>query len=296
MIPTEPGIYPGLSRKDYERIDAVNFSTLREMLRSPASYRASLTRKRKPTDTMVVGSATHVLVLEPEKFSSRFAIWDGDSRRGKDWDSFRRHCESKGLEVLTEKMDEGCRAIADAVIRDELCAPFLRGGQAEVSLVWWYEAPSAPTGEPGYRILCKGRPDLASDYLVDLKTTKDASPFEFGKYVSRMAYTSQVAFYRYGLRAITGMTYPSVILAVENFEPYIAQPYLLTEAQLQRGEDVFRTCLDRIHECRTTNNWPGYADRAVELQLPKWDSPDEDDIEDDISDLGLELTTEEEET
>jgi hypothetical protein len=227
-----------------------------------------------------------VLAFEPDQFFRRFAIWDGERRTGNDWKAFSRKCEAEGLEILTEKMHRKSKAMAEAATRDELCAAYLRGGQAEVTLVWWYEAPPGPDGEPGYRILCKGRPDVGADALVDLKTTKDGSPTEFGKSASRYLYTSQSAFYRHGYRTLTRKDLPCVLVAVESDEPHISQPYILTEAQLLRGESRFRTCLDQLHRCQQTNDWRGYADRPITLELPTWDAPEDDDG--DLSALGLE--------
>lgn len=278
------GLHFNVSRADYDAIERVNWSRLRHMKRSPAHYRAALLQKTEDTDAMRLGRATHAAALEPEKFRRQWAVWDGGARRGKAWEAFEAKSAADGLEVLTADQFETCQAIAQAALSDEYSAPYLRGGAAEVTLLWDY------TDETGARIPCKARPDFAARdvaALVDLKTTRDASPEEFSKACWRLDYATQAAWYVDGYEAVTGEQVPFVIVAVESCAPHIVQVYRLPERLLSLGRAQYRAHLAQLEACRRTGRWPGYAEGPMDLELPRWAAREDDE---DVTGLGLVVT------
>src|SRR6185312_15116930 len=90
----------GLARAAYDRIDAVNWSKLKLMLKSPAHYRHNLLQRGGDSDAKRRGRVTHLSVLEPQRFQSDCVVWDGGPRRGKDWEKFKKaHAD---VEIVTE--------------------------------------------------------------------------------------------------------------------------------------------------------------------------------------------------
>ena len=71
-----------VSWAEYLEIDAVNFSSLKNMAQGADYYKWRLANPLVPTADMKKGTAIHTMVLEPDKFSARYAVWEG-SRRGK---------------------------------------------------------------------------------------------------------------------------------------------------------------------------------------------------------------------
>ena len=61
-------------RAEYDAIEAISITRLKELRRSPQHYRYALEHP-KHTDALTLGIATHVAVLEPERFERDFAIW-----------------------------------------------------------------------------------------------------------------------------------------------------------------------------------------------------------------------------
>ena len=158
-----------MTREQYEAIDAVNFSTLKEFARSPAHYKAALQSPRESTDAMDLGSAFHLLALEPEREGELLAVWDEGTRRGKAWDAFKE--KHAGKLLLTRDAYETAKAMAASVRSSPQAKPYLHGGQAEVTLQW---------EEQGLK--CKGRVDyLTPTHLVDLKGTRCGAVEAFGK-------------------------------------------------------------------------------------------------------------------
>jgi hypothetical protein len=139
-----------MSFADYLSIPAVNWSSLKKLAISPLHYLHHIDSPPTPaTDAMIIGSATHKAVLEPEDFGSEYTVWTGARRAGKEWDAF---CAANaGKEILREQDVDRVQALALSVQRHPGCARYLDGpGVNELTIRW----NDLPTG-----IACKGRAD-----------------------------------------------------------------------------------------------------------------------------------------
>lgn len=286
-IPTEDGIYPGLSRELYERIPRLNMSRLKHMGDSPFHYRATELEEEKDTDAKLEGRATHVAVFEPERWLATYAIWDGARRYGKEWDKFC--AQHEGMEILTEKQRDRVIAIQKAVRSDRYAAPLLEHGQAEVTILWTHVEP--PIGDrPGFSIQCKGRMDFANGVISDLKCTKDAGPEAFARQSWNLRHHVSAAWYVDGYAAATGGELrPFRMIAVGNRAPHPVQVYNVPEGHLDLGRATYRGWLAQLHDCRRLNRWPGYAEGPIDLGLPKWAQTED---EEDVSGMDLEFEEE----
>lgn len=251
-----------MSREQYDAIDALHFSTLKEFARSPAHYKAALMAQREATDAMELGTAFHLLALEPEREGERLAVWDEGTRRGKAWDAFKE--KHAGKVLLTRDNYETAQAMAKSVRASPMAKPYLVGGKAEVTLQW---------EEQGFK--CKGRVDYLSTVAVDLKSTRCAAVEAFGRQMWDSKAAAQLAFYRAGILAQTGLMVPGVLIATENSFPFVTQVYRLTEWQLEQGATEYRAWLSTLKHCEETKTWPGYATGETELVFPRWAIPEE---------------------
>jgi hypothetical protein len=99
---------------DYFAIKALSNSALTCLKQSPEVFRDRyiLGKPQAESDAFRLGSAVHCLVLEPWKFSERYAMAprvDRRTKRGKaDWESFQETLQ--GRELLTD--DENTLAIS----------------------------------------------------------------------------------------------------------------------------------------------------------------------------------------
>lgn len=276
-----------IDRDVYDTLDRVNWSSAKHYGKSPAHYRHQLIApKTGDTDPKKLGRATHLSVFEPEKFRSTCVVWS-DRRAGKDWEKFVDKHPDK--EILTDSMHEKAIAIGQAARSSPQAMQYLGGGRGEVTLLWSYEKPVV-AGVPGFSLAMKSRLDFIANCgaLVDFKSTRDASPLGFGREAARLLYHGQGAIYSDGYESLTGKRLPYVIVATESFEPYVTQVYLLTSEQLALGREIYKTLLDGIAMSRRESEWPGYASSELELVLPRWAVP-----EDDESAEGLDLVVNE---
>lgn len=74
----EPGVYRGLANDVYHRGPGISKSGLDLIRKSPAHYRAVVTaandNERAPTAAQFIGTALHMIVLEPELFAKTYTL------------------------------------------------------------------------------------------------------------------------------------------------------------------------------------------------------------------------------
>lgn len=143
-------------------------------------------------------------------------------------------------------------------------------GEAECTVTWTDEQ----TG-----VACKGRMDWLDDCaLVDLKTTRDIELRAFGRHCHTMQYHCQLAFYQMGLLA-NGIERLVKIIAVESEPPHDVAVYDLGEDALWAGEVKVREALRLVAQCRKEKRWPGCYPQTIELMLPGYAFPTEDETD-----------------
>ena len=251
----------GLSFFEYQALSGVNFSTLKHMASSPLHYKHALDAPNVATDAMEFGSAVHCAVLEPDEFPIRYALWDGGTRRGKEWDAFVD--ANEGRTVLRECDYLRALAVRDAVRSHPAASDLLRG-DSEVTATWT---------DPETDIECKARLDhINEDCAIDVKTTTSVDPFEFARTVGRMHYHAQLAHYANGAE----LPRNPHIIAVESQEPFDVVVYRLPDDALSAGRALVSEWLHRVASCRESGRWPGRSAAVQDLTLPPWMLEDDD--------------------
>lgn len=256
-----------LSFADYQALEAVNWSNLKEISHSPAHYQTHLLEPRKQTEEMLTGSALHCLVLEGEaSYLARYAAAPKCDRRKKEgravYDAFIEANPDK--EILTPEQDALARDMAASILSHPTAARLLAlCPEREATLQW--EDPA--TGVP-----CKGRPDAlsaAQGLVLDLKTAKDAGPRGFARAAADLQYHGQAAFYLTGLAA-GGIEADFVFLAVEKAPPFAVGIYHIGGEELAAGRQLVARYLDLYARCADAGEWPGYFADVQPLALPRW--------------------------
>lgn len=259
--------HPGLTNEAYHQLSAVSPSRLKLLARSPLHYfdqwEAPDREVQAPTDAMARGTALHTAVLEPELWDQTVAIrpaLDCRTKAGKEAaEAFE--ATAAGRLVLSQDDADDVRRMADAVCEHPAARHILGlPGRREASYTW----TDAATG-----IECKTRPDWHADdrsFVVDLKTTKDASRREFAKSISNFDYHVQAAWNRSALDAEQFLT-----IAVESVRPFAVAVYPASAAMLTAGERRIQQALELLADCRRTGIWPGYGDLVLDpIDLPAW--------------------------
>jgi exodeoxyribonuclease VIII len=261
--------------EQYQLIDAVNVSTLLELLQSPKHYRY---RKRHPpreTKAMKVGKAAHTAVLEPMQFlreyvlePDEFADAKGNVKsvdKARNMSSYKAWCAAQTKTILTRQQYEAAERMQDAVRSHPVACTLLDHGEREATITW----DDAETGLP-----CKGRIDWLNGAVQDLKTTRHASPFAFAKDSAQRHYHTRLAWYVDGVHAARGgkgLPPAAWIIAVQNEEPHDVVVYRVPEGALEAGRHHYRRLMSMLAECIADDRWPGVSeDQSLVLELPDW--------------------------
>lgn len=246
--------------------------------RSPAHYYAKYLDPNReweiPTPALAFGSALHTLVFEPTEFAKRFVVAPEINRRtnaGKE--EYAAFMEAnKGKTVIDSDVIEHCMKMKEAVYNHPAAAILLENGVAEKRVNWEWFGQDEDGND--IHVPCKIKPDWHSrnDFLVDLKTTEDASPAGFGKSVWNYRYHVQGAFYCDGLAQSRSGDYPRgfIFIAVEKSAPYAVGVYYLTTEQMDIGRREYSRDLQVYHKCLRTGDWPAYGTGVSAVQLPGW--------------------------
>lgn len=266
-----------MSNEDYHRSPAISKSGLDRLAISPEHYQAYLMEPREETAAMKVGTAVHMAVLEPERFKATYAPFDDSeicasiggakpraTTKYKEWlEGYK--AANAGLILLDGADYKYIYDIVDSVLlRETPCKILSANGAAEHSFFWT---------DPETGVECKCRPDYLRDdgYIIDLKTTEDASPWGFERSAEKYRYWVQAAFYKQGVEAVTGIEVKGfVFIAVEKKPPYAVACYAADEAMIAAGDEEVRRCLAIYKACDEANDWPGYPDGIMPLSRPAW--------------------------
>lgn len=272
-----------LERAKYDAIDAVNISSLKELVRSPLAYQHRL-RTRKETRAMRLGTAAHTAVLEPARFIEDYTVWDQRTasgrlrpRNGKDWEAFVS--ANTGKVILTETDYLHAINIRNAVRGNENAMRYLEIGDPEVTLTWVLDGV-ARKGRADWLSIIDGEP-----VIVGLKTGRDCRPIPFGNDSARMGYHLQWAWYFDGYYAITGVAPRMIEIMVESAPPHDVAVYRIPDEVLDVGRDTYQGLLEKLKECQEAKAWPGAVEGESILSMPTWIYRGEGD--NDLSDLGL---------
>jgi len=247
----------------YHRSRGASNSGLKLISRSPAHYKYS--PRREATRNMVIGSALHMAVLEPELFYDTYKLLRGcEDRRSKDYKEAKEQFGEESVLVSSECAK--VEGIMKSLWNDpEIASLLSKPGHNELS---------GFSIDPETGITCKHRFDklLNSGIGIDLKTCLDARPDAFSRAIYNYNYHVQAAFYMDQYEWITGRVLTDFIfIAVESEAPYACKMYRLDHESLQVGRDTYRRALDQYAECKQSGIWPAYHNDGVEeISIPKW--------------------------
>lgn len=255
-----------MTNAEYHASGAVSKSTLDMVHRSPAHYKYCKDNPREQTESMLLGSVVHKLVLEPSTFAAEYAVAPECDKRTKEgkaaWAEFQ-NALGDGVQAITAPMYERALLMRDAVQSHTIAARLLTDGKAEESFFWEQEG-----------IKCSCRPDwLRNNGLcVDLKTTQNASPDAFTRDAYNYRYYVQAWWYINGLKQCGVDAHDFVFIAVESNPPYSVCVYAADELYYKLGETEAMEDFRTYKECLESGNWYGY-DKSPEvhsLSLPDY--------------------------
>lgn len=267
------GLLHGLSNTDYHTGPGLSVSGVKRFRRTPFHFHAlqapNAAPRSVPSPAMINGTLVHCLTLEPDQFARRYVVGPDVSKLTRQWKDFASEASAAGMEVISEQQAVSAQLQAAALRKLPDVATLLDDGRPEVSAYWTDEA----TG-----VLCKCRPDWVSPVamdtgviLVDVKTTRDASPDAFKRSGADLGYHLQAKWYCEGYALASGLQVHGLVFAcVESEFPHACAAYMLDDATLDKAAVSLREALTRYAECVKRSEWPSYPVDITTLQFPPW--------------------------
>ena len=253
--------------------EAISKSRLANMSVCPAYFKWCEDNPTEPSDDMVIGSAFHKIVLEPETFDDEFVVMPNFDRRTKEGKlKYAEFVEqSEGKTVITQEQYDTICGMRDSIMSNPYARKLINGN-IEQSMYWTDELT---------KVECKCRPDVwrkVADRVVitDLKSTKSVMPNDFMRDVVKYHYDLQTAMYREGVSKNLNMPKDNidfVFIAVEKKTPYLLNIMQADTYVIQKGEADFREYIGTYKECLETQNWYSFngKDNIINnLSLPSY--------------------------
>lgn len=263
-----------MTNKEYRQHEGISKSQLHKLTISPFHFKYYLDNPQPDTPSLKLGRAVHKYILEKDDFFNEYLkMPSGINKRTKEGKQtiadYEARAAQTGKELITEEELEKIKAMAEVIHSNKICQKLL-SGEHEQSYFWVDEETKEP---------CKCRPDATVQIgdeciCIDYKTTANAESQSFMNSAIKFGYDLQAGMYLEGLKKSTGKNYTKfVFIAQETVAPYAfnileADEYFITE-----GTQLFHDLLGIYHECKETDNWPGYMGASNEissLSVPKW--------------------------
>lgn len=288
----KPEIIYDLPFAAYCEIDALNQSRLKLFKKTPLHARHEILHGKIDTQALVVGHASHTMILEPEKFRDNYAVFADDDiikdvmaanpatqspRATKIYKDAKAIWEAKhaGHAHLTACEYARCRGIQAAVASHPIASQLLYGdaGENELTLVW-----ELPDGKDGH---AKARIDRLTRWnkfncVVDVKTwnAKDADAIldqrSVEKQIHQYGYHNQAAWYLDGLSQLAPANYTFIFVFVEQEAPHDVAVYELSEEAIEKGRAENAARMEQYLDCKKTDRWPGVSAEIKPVGLPVW--------------------------
>lgn len=269
-----------MNELEYNAAEGIRRSDLWKMNDSPEKFRYFLDHPVEQTPAMAFGSACHKMILEPADFGNEYAIAPQIDKRTKEgkaqWEAFCT--DNAGKTIISADDAEVMREMEEALERCPLANKLIRGkGDTEQAFFWT---------DPETKEKCKIKCDRIVKfnrkwYVIDYKTCLSAETNRFNHDVFSLGYYMQAGMYTEGvMRAKKLRKRPGFLfVAQEKKAPYSVNVIEVTEDVMKVGVQKFYELIEKYHNCKTVDIWPGFVDENVpnETQLPGWWSLQDED-------------------
>lgn len=255
---------------DYHSIPALSNSSLSVLKRSPAEFYARFvadppTMTQEETDAMRLGSAVHMLALEPERFDSEYLVTQGPINPttkkpyGRDTNKFADWFHSLAIEpnrkvLIEEDFSESLKIAKAFQGHDEILR--IMASDCEKIYERGFELSYVAPGKDPIRLKCKPDCVIPSEGLIiDLKTTSDPNPDSWKWSAEDYGYHRQAAIYIEAMQGFYGRTFSFIFGVVRSKAPYEVGVYELDEPSIERGWSEVVALIEEYRLRKQSGDW-----------------------------------------
>lgn len=257
-----------MTHTEYRRHPALNYSIAKHLLRSAAHFRHASEYPEPTTDAMIIGTEIHRLldgsesgvVMRPaHNWEDPDDRWHGNKKWCKEW------AEQQTKHVVSGEDYMRIIGAKDAVLANKTAQTLLAlCPEREKPVVVDYRGTAI-----------KGLLDAVGTdmdgkrFVLDLKTTTDASRNAFAGKARSLSYSMQAAWYTNLLAISEGLDYrPGFVwVVVETEMPHAVAVYAPSEAVMDKGQELMDKAITLYQESQQSGKWTGYP---AEIQTIDW--------------------------
>lgn len=266
-------VFKDISSDEYhgERLHTSS-SQLVRILQTPAHFQHHLQGSaEEESDLMRLGTAVHCALLEPKEFTNRYVLAPRKYNRTLKVDK----AEIAMLEAAYPNKTLVSPAEAETLkrtvhgIRQHRMASSLLSctGESELSIFW---------NDPLTGLDLKVRIDRFAHFgignmMVEVKTTDNASPRQFGKKIVEMDYDMRAVMYTDAIEKAYGIQAQIVWLVIERETGFVTT-YKPSLEMIRRGKRRYEEARLALAKAKALNQWPSYQSGVAieEIELPRW--------------------------
>ena len=239
----------------------LSYSSLKEFGKSPSHYIEYLRKDKAKTTAMSFGSLIHCLILEPSKFNDNFIVAPSIDRRTKEgkaeYEKFL--LESNGKEVITDvQYNDGINIAEKALSQKHILDAVTSCNKFEHE--WRKDINGLP-----FRGFFDGEAD---DYILEIKTSNDASPKTIINDFYNRFYHIQAGLYN------IVSDKPIKYLIIETTAPYSIILADASQEFIDHGHRKIYELSKSFKTCMDNNLWnmsyDYYMDGNFTIELPSW--------------------------
>lgn len=227
--------------KEYLELDYVNKHQLDDINHSIRRWLWNKKCPREPTEAMIIGSATHTAVLEPDLFEQQYAV--APRKAGKaEYEAFVAECGDRI--PLKPDVVADINAMSNVVRKHPVMAPLL--GVPHI-----VEGTAIAETFGVYPWGVKVRPDLyvpTAGIIVDLKTARSVNVNHIKYAIKDFRYHVQAALYIDVMRKVELEVNDFIFVFVEKNAPNDVYCVRLDKASIALGRIDYLNNMDRMFE------------------------------------------------
>ena len=268
----EPGIYNNVPIDTYHGEEGISSSGINLILDCPKRYwyeyhgRPIEMETRAQKDARKIGSAFHMLLLEPDKFEKMYFPMEEEvnltTKIGKE-----KYAEAEFQAEGREIIRAGDWVDIWAMAQEARAHPLwlhMDNSKVEQSIYW---------NAGFYNTRLKSRPDIYTDKLIiDVKTVRSIN--EFQRTIYQSGYHRQAAMQIDGLKHFNTEGDNSerfhAFFLVEKHAPYLTACFTLDLESIKQGRREYQDGMMTYSECMKAGLWPGYDSKFQITSIPQW--------------------------
>lgn len=239
----------------------LSYSSLKAFLKSPIHYIEYINKKREQTDAMLLGSLVDCMIFTPDDLESSYKRYEKFSKRSnadkERWQLMQDEASSEGFEWIDSELWDKALLMVDSVMNHPEASHLIHQvGASQRKMEWSRDGLPFVGVADGIGQLGEN----ASTFILDLKTSTDASAKFWQRQLLNMEYHLQAAMYVEGWKRERFEDAVFYHIVVENTAPFTVNVFKLSEEIIQAGRDRYLKAIEGFKTCQNQNSWDeGYS-------------------------------------